>query len=247
MSYLWHHVGSKAGETLFIFDLDSTLFNTKHRTQRIFEELSQEPAFSGKYPLLCAKIQLWKELGEIYDPIEFVSVHTGYKVQSTSVLAMEMRYYWRQRFFHGSYLRYDHPYEGAGAFLNKLYEAGCDISYLTARNRKILLGGTIMSLAQHKFPLPCPDTQPISLRPRVTLTLKPDGEVSDTDYKRLELKVLKGCYKKVVYIENEPSIVAMAQCQFPEIHSYLFHSVHSTELSFDELAPQIKASSFSKW
>lgn len=256
-------------DTRVIFDLDSTIFNTRYRTQKIFEEWCSMDRSQQQYPMLCEKIQAWSQsdpllLKEIYDPIEFVSFHTDQSIASDSYLAKQMRYYWSQRFFHGSYLAWDRPYPAAVSVVVELYKLGCSISYLTARNRYHLLGGTLLSLSQHGLPLPQCGTQkdgadgaksnddtalfwPNMQSAVVSLHLK-DKEMSrDEDYKDEALGQLKIGFDRVIYIENEPAICAMAHRHHHDIHTYLYRSVHSSQMQWSELDPHIQHQSFSSW
>ncbi|MCY4380801.1 MAG: hypothetical protein OXC40_04425 [Proteobacteria bacterium] len=215
-----------------IFDLDSTLFNTCFRTKSIFEEFARDPEFSKKYPLLVTRIHSWQNLHEIYDPIEFVSYHSGIAIDPYSQLAFDLRTYWRIRFFHGAYLSYDQLYSGSFQVMKQLETTGCDITYLTARNRRDLLGGTLLSLIQHDLPVPKVGGLGIKKhdQPNVSLIMKQCSR-SDENYKDHQLAQLKRGYQKIFYIENEPGIVMMARERHPEIATFLFNSVHSGQVS----------------
>ena len=243
---------------LFVFDLDSTLFNTRYRTQKIFEEWSHESSSVKQHPILAEKIQRWVAqsagswVKEIYDPVDFVAYHTREPIISRSPLAVRLRYFWSQRFFHGSYLRWDRPYPGVCSLLAELVRMGCAVSYLTARSRRPLLGGTLLSLSQHQLPLPGVDEVSVvskQSRPQVALILKECDTVDDQTYKDRALEVFKShpWFSRLVFVENEPAIVNMADQNHPSIHTYLYRSVHSATMSWDDLSAKLQSQSFSSW
>ncbi|MCY4443745.1 MAG: HAD family hydrolase [Proteobacteria bacterium] len=204
-----------------IFDLDSTLFNTKHRSTAIFQSFSRNLEHIQRFGNICQSMQQLGDTKEIYDPIEFLNHHIQPKISSPSILEKILRDYWRERFFHSDWLIHDKLYAGAKAFINKIYQQKhVAVVYLTARCEKALSRGTLTSLDHHQLPHPHKHN-------RVRLYLKPTTYTCDITYKGTYLKNIQNNFQKCIYIENEPGIVNMAVKQYPKIDSYLYASVHS--------------------
>ena len=206
--------------SLIIFDIDSTLLDTSFRTRAIFKEFARCEIYKKKYPNLCSQISAWQETVEVYDPIAFVNHHTDSSIVISSQLAAELLKFWKKRFFNEDWLNQDLPYKGASKFVNECTNSDADIAYLTGREEKTLLKGTIRSLATHRFPYD-PTNQ------KTKLVLKSSSVIKDIAYKDEGLESLKVGYDLVFFIENELELVLMALKRHPEIKTYLFDSVHS--------------------
>jgi hypothetical protein len=210
--------GKKA---LLILDIDSTLLDTSYRTGGIFKEFALSAYHNSLYPDLCSAIKNWGNTKEVYDPIEFINTHSkDYIVQPESDLAKTLLSFWKERFFNESWLNHDLPYLGSQAFVHKHLVMGVDIAYLTGREEKTLLNGTIKSLLIHGFPY-----NPGSKHTR--LMLKSSSHIKDLVYKDEGITEFKQGYDKVIFIDNEIELVEMAIIKHPDVSSYVFDSVHS--------------------
>ncbi|MEM1009095.1 MAG: HAD family hydrolase [Myxococcota bacterium] len=152
-------------DSLFVFDLDGTLYNNAPRTLRIIQEYAHQYAFMKP---------------EVLEAVDRISVHqVQYRVADTLHAAgiddptyrKELQDFWFQRFFTNEYLLYDLPTEGAVEFVNAVYEMGAIPAYLTGRDAPNMLVGTIQTLQRDGFPVGTVDARVI---------LKPQFEMGDT-------------------------------------------------------------------
>ena len=132
--------------------------------------------------------------------------------------------FWRKRFFNECWLNQDMPYLGAQDFVHSQLEKGVDIAYLTGREEKTLLQGTIKSLILHGFPYEL-DSK------RTRLMLKQSSAIKDIIYKDEGIAHFKKGYDKVYFIDNEIELVEMALERHPDVKTYVFDSVHSKRSS----------------
>jgi hypothetical protein len=185
------------GQSLAVFDLDSTLFDVSPRTQAILEaflnEISGLSEFQREYEFLKnVKIQTgdWG----LRHPLE----RAGFS--STDEFHKRLRDYWRRYFFSSDFLHFDRPYGGAIEFVIQLKSAGVEIMYLTGRDAKNMRPGTLKSFVQHGLPLVSDEH----------LIMKPvKGSFEDEDFKDIRLRELLSLYPsaKVWFFENEPVIL----------------------------------------
>ena len=242
-------VSSCPSTWMLIFDLDSTIFNTRYRTKEIFTEWASQPEARADHPWLCEQIHAWlsqhqaSPCTEIYDPIAFLSHHIAGPIDPCSAVATTLRRFWTERFFHGAYLQWDQPYPRSCELIAELYARGCAVTYLTARNHQHLLGGTLLSLQQHGLPTPTRAEPPVQLFMK-TAPLMPDGE-----YKIRTLGQLIGAAasSRLMFIDNEPGIVAWTHAQYPSIKTLLYRSVHSGTFPLSKLPAELQDQSFASW
>ena len=223
---------AQKSKSLVIFDIDSTLIDTSHRTAAIFREFAREPTHKESFPELCTEISNWTEWVEVYDPIDFINVHSGVKIRPESPEEKYIMKYWRERFFHEDWLVHDLPYSGGKEFVTECLVRGADVAYLTARTVEKTLTGTKKWLATHHFPL-----KTNSLRTR--LMLKEHYTVSDLNYKSSGLAKLKEGYVTSWFFENEVELLLMALKNQPDITSILFDSVHSGRAQLEDVKPKV--------
>lgn len=243
--FIRQQVRSCPSTWMLIFDLDSTIFNTRYRTKKIFAQWASQPEALAQYPLLCEQIQRWlcqtSPCTEIYDPIAFISHHIAQPIDPASPVATALRNFWTERFFHGHYLQWDQPYPRSCELIAELYTLGCAVTYLTARNQQRLLGGTLLSLQQHGLPIPT--------EPQGGLIMKAQPAMPDGEYKIRALGHLSATAssRRLMFIDNEPGIVAWAHAQFPFIKTHLYRSVHSGTFPVSQLPAELQDQSFARW
>lgn len=206
--------------SLLIFDIDSTLIDTSYRTSAIFKEFAKQASHQDIWPDLCQQIRNWKELVEVYDPIDFLNQHAGMKLERESNTAQYILRFWKERFFDELWLAHDRPYPGGREFVYQCLHEGADIAYLTGREHSSSVEGTKRWLATHRFPLLDHDK-------RTRLMLKSNRRMLDHVYKDEGLRELKRGYDLVWFFENEVELILMAMAHHSEIKSVLFDSVHS--------------------
>ena len=199
---------------LFVFDVDSTLFCMKHRTQAIIKDCLKEPefckAFAQRLDLIKAirvKTQDWS--------VEEIFAREGFSPQNP--LVREVAKLWRKKFFSGDFLHKDLPYRGAARFCRQAARLGAKLCYLTARSRSAMLKGSMQSLKRFGFPYKKPSD----------LIMKTDSAQRDADYKVEELKKLKKTAQVILFFENEPVILNKTASLLPEIQLFWISSAHS--------------------
>ena len=221
---------SKGIRSLAIFDIDSTLIDTSHRTSAIFKEFSRQIAHRKTWPDLCTQIDLWNVVTEVYDPIDFINAHAGHSLDRDSEVGKYILKFWKDRFFDEHWLVHDLPFAGGKEFIHDCLQAGAHIAYLTGREKQTAQHGTQKWLATHHFPL-------LSDRVQTRLLLKDHRHIRDCDYKNQGLSLLKSGYELVWFFENEVELVLMAISQHSEINTILFNSVHSGRAQLGDASP----------
>jgi hypothetical protein len=232
-------VTKKPNENIFVFDLDSTLFDVSYRTQAILKHFIANEEFKNKHPQIGLLNKVVVEPGDW-------GLKTAVQrsiVDLPIALLKDLKDYWQKHFFSNEFLYHDVPYTDAHRFLNHLEKNGHAIHYLTGRDRKNMGPGTIESLKQHNFPLAHPSH----------LIMKAEkGTIEDEDFKVIELKkLLELCKnsidenrqqkmtsqkiiqqnstsaKKIIFFENEPVIIHKVLEQLPEVEIIWLDTTHS--------------------
>lgn len=186
-----------------VLDLDHTLFDNGPRTCEILLEYA---LWHNRQDLGEAVIGLGnlRNLPYLFKDI----VNLAFKVQIPSDLDLdEIGKFWKERFFHDEYLKYDVPIEGAAEFARGIRLEGAHLVYLTGRDRPNMMEGTVRSLGFHGFPVPGDR--------RVTLILKPSFNEPDEDFKRDAVSQIGGMGDVVGFIDNEPAMCQIFRDAFP--------------------------------
>ena len=217
--------------SLVIFDIDSTLIDTSHRTAAICREFAREHSHDTRFKELCREINQWTEWVEVYQPIDFINRHSGVKIRPHSPEESYILKFWKDRFFHEDWLVHDLPYSGGKEFVTECLLRGADIAYLTGRHIDTTLAGTKKWLATHHFPLR-------EENPRTRLMLKDHVSLLDSDYKSSGLALLKVGYDSIWFIENEVELILMALSEHQDVEAILFDSVHSGRAELQEQKPK---------
>lgn len=201
---------------IFVFDIDSTIFNVSPRNQAILEDLlkigSFRPLISKQTFEKAKAINLtWKDWGlePLYNEISQLP-------ENVRIYAKE---FWKKHFFAGHYLPYDEPYAGVLSFMHQLHRLGFKVKYLTGRDDKRMRASTLAQLKYWKLPLESDKD----------LITKPHKGMADGPYKQSELlKIYKEHQQTMIFIDNEPSV--LKHCFFDENKClpYFFVSVHSS-------------------
>jgi len=217
--------------SLVIFDIDSTLIDTSHRTAAICREFARQTSHLAQFRELCQEIHQWTEWVEVYHPIDFINMHSGVKIRPHSEEEAYILKFWKDRFFHEDWLVHDLPYAGGKEFVTECLLRGADVAYLTGRHRDTNLNGTKKWLATHHFPLRQDS-------PRTRLMLKDHVTTSDVHYKSSGLAHLKAGYGSSWFIENEVELILMALKDHQDVGSILFDSVHSGRAELQDKKPR---------
>ena len=200
-------------DVALVFDLDSTLFCMKYRTQAIIKDCIQKDPFISQSPLK-GKIQ---EIQVKERDWSIKEILKRYDLDKNEEILQRIETFWRESFFINHYLHHDQPYKGSLAFVTHLASLGGNIFYLTARNRPHMEEGTLKTLKKYNFPL----------KTKEHLILKPHKEESDAEYKKAELQKLSQKFKTILFFENEPVILNHIYQTLKNIHLFWMDSTHS--------------------
>jgi hypothetical protein len=214
---------------LVIFDLDSTLYNVSHRTQKIIENFSKEPDIASRFPDEVARLT---EIRISHRDWGMKEAFLRASFQAPEAFAKSIRDYWNQHFFSSSLLHEDKPYTGAVEYVNGLHRAGAEVWYLTGRDARNMREGTIRSLAQWNFPVANLDER---------LIMKPfKGSHEDEDFKDIQIRDLKAKAPKVWFFENEPVIIHKVRATSPDVQIVWVDTTHSRKASPPEGLPVVR-------
>jgi len=207
---------AKNERALCVFDLDSTLFDVSPRIEKILLEFAENEANQQRFP---EYIQYFKGI---------TTRRTDWGVKDSLMragldgdhpeLQEAVRQFWIERFFSNEYLQYDVPYEGAVDYVQRLFQIGCDIVYLTGRDVFRMGRGSEEILRKWQFPMEA----------RAHLVLKPHREMEDAPFKtnwfaRPEV----AAYDKVWFFENEPVNINHLRAKNAKVEVVFFDSTHS--------------------
>ena len=207
--------------TLAVFDLDSTLFDVSPRTQKILSEYAD---LTQKSQLHDIRIQP-EDWG-----VKEALFRAGYTLDQHEPLFIEIRDFWRERFFSNEYVHYDTPYEGAIAYLLELAEAGCEIKYLTGRDQVRMGKGSVEVLKKWGFPYQ-----------EGQLILKPERTLDDALFKNdWFVQLDKTPYQKIYFFENEPVNINAVYKSCPEIEIIFLETTHARKEQVTAPIPRIK-------
>lgn len=175
---------------VIIFDLDDTLFDSSSRTKIIFENFLNESPTVDKYPKQSLRLAKIKE-----DQIEYSIVET---LNNAGIYNKDFIYkvktFWSQRFFSNAFVMKDSPIRGAVRYVNKAYERGAKIVYLTGRDHT-MRKGSLKSLKKNGFPI---DGE------KAILITKPNSRIQDIVFKREAFKTIEKMGEVIAHFENEP-------------------------------------------
>lgn len=204
-------VDGKARAPVVVFDLDGTLMDNRPRTAVILRELGE--SWRERHP------EVAKTLAAA-DPEELAYLLTDslarLGVRRTD-LVREAEIFWRERFFTDGYLAHDIEVPGAAAFARACYDAGGILVYFTGRDLPLMGIGSFASLRDLGFPIGLPGTE---------LVLKPDANMPDEAFKRMQGPALARVGRVVAIFDNEPGNCNILGQHFPEAYSVLLDTQH---------------------
>ena len=206
----------KKDQSLFVFDLDSTLFCMKYRTQAIIRSCINNKEFYNEFSKHLETIKKVEVTERDWSVEEIMS---RYGFLPTEPLVIAIQKLWRKSFFKNDYLNLDKPYRGCVSFVQHISKLGSKVFYLTARNRVTMYEGTVKSLKAWNFPL----------ENEKQLIMKEKPETKDAIYKTEHLKKLAKNYETILFFENEPVILNEVSREIPQIHLFWINSTHSRQ------------------
>lgn len=213
----------KSDDRVFVFDIDSTLYDVTPRNQEIVRHFGEtkmlDETLKSTLKNFNSKPDDWGIKAGLLrlnlNPID-------------EKIIKSIKNHWNEYFFSKTFLHLDKEYPGAVSFLKKL-DAISPIYYLTGRDVTSMGEGTYEQLKTSGFPMD---------QKRNKLILKPDKNILDHEYKLKELLELKMNFKEIYFFENEPLILNTVFDHDKDIKLYYVHSVNSGRA---EIYPQIPA------
>ena len=209
-----HIAEQKKEQSLFVFDIDSTLFCMKHRTQAIIRDCLKDSEFCKKFPEYLNTIKR-VEVTETDWSVEDIMLRYGFPPDEPFVSVVKK--IWRKGFFSNDYLHLDKPYKGCVQYLQHIHKLGAKVYYLTARNHATMYEGTIQSLRKWGFPL----------ENEKYLTMKENPEMQDAVYKAGYLKKWTKQFDTILFFENEPVVLNEVYRAVPDVYLFWMNSTHS--------------------
>lgn len=206
-------VQNRTGPLAAVFDLDSTLFCMKYRTEAIIKEFIKKNIHNLPSEII-SKTKSLKVTERDWSVEEILS---RYDIAPEDPVVKAIHKFWRKCFFTNDFLYLDHPYTGSPEYVWHLKNLGACIFYLTGRNQKKMAEGSLVSLKKWGFPL-------ANLS---HLILKKDMDMEDSSYKVKELKQIQNKFKTVLFFENEPVILNTVALKLSQIKLFWIDSTHS--------------------
>ncbi|MDQ7821271.1 MAG: HAD hydrolase-like protein [Candidatus Eremiobacteraeota bacterium] len=206
--------------TLAIFDLDGTLLDNRPRTIFILREISEK--FEERLPQLVEAFDRFYELSAIEYSIE--ETLKKFNIRDENEITF-IKSEWEKRFFTDEYQKFDIPLPGAKSYVNRIYDAGATVIYLTGRDVGRMLVGTTDSLRLFGFPVGVVGTMTI---------VKKEFAEKDEVFKKDVVTYLKRLGKVEAVFENEPVNSNILRREFPEASSFLVLTQHRPD------APQLE-------
>lgn len=205
-------------QPVLLLDLDSTLYRVEPRSQQILQEwLTHSESFEfGEIRERVSKMrpdQVGYSLLDTFGKLGLSALDAGVEDALRSA-----RKFWSERFFTNEYLAYDHAYPGAQLFVQRAYEMGAEIVYLTGRDEPGMGKGTRNRLLGDDFPLDLPRTH---------LLLKKSFELDDLEHKSKAADYVQRLGNLVASFENEPpNLIALSEI-FPAAMHVFVDTVYS--------------------
>lgn len=212
----------KKSDRVFVFDIDSTLYNVTPRNQEIVRHFAQTKPIDENLKSILLNFELNSDDWGIKPGLMRIL-----KESPEEALIKSIKKHWNEYFFSADFLHLDEIYPGALEFVKSL-DLISPVYYLTGRDVKRMGTGTEVQLKNSGFPLS---------QKRNKLILKPDQNILDHQYKLDELLVLKNQFSEIHFFENEPLILNTVFESTPDIHLYYIDSVNSGRA---EINPNIK-------
>ncbi len=201
-----------SSDRVFIFDIDSTLFDVTPRNQEIVRHFAKHSSLDETLKSLLLKFELNSDDWGIKPGLLRLLIEGN-----NEDLVKAIKKHWNTHFFSGDFLHLDEMYPGALIFVKKL-DLISPVYYLTGRDIKRMGVGTYTQLKNTGFPIS---------DHRNKLILKPDQEMLDHKYKLDEILELKNEFSEIHFFENEPVILNTVWDQSPDIKLYYIDSVNS--------------------
>ena len=160
---------NKQERPMVVLDIEGTLLDNRPRIFQIMKDFAADkhyvtPAAAAQLQNLTVPLIKYR----LQDTLASVGVTDPAVVNNAAA-------FWAERFFTDEYLKYDQPVPGAVDYVRTLYSNGARIVYVTGRDQRRQLLGTVKSLRDHGFPIGIQGTE---------LIMKPTVEMQDAIFKQ---------------------------------------------------------------
>lgn len=203
---------------VLLLDLDSTLYEVGSRSFQILKEWVAAPE-SRAFPQVRDRLAEMKVSEMGYSLLDTFSA-MGLSVLDLGVedALKSAKKFWGQRFFTNEYLAFDQTYSGAPEFVQKAYDLGAQIVYLTGRDEPGMGKGTRNRLMKDGFPFE---------KDRTHLLLKKSFELDDLEHKTKASDYVKRTGNLIASFENEPPNVVALSDIFPAAMHVFVDTIYS--------------------
>ncbi len=215
---------AKQISTVAIFDLDGTLFDNRPRTVFIMREIAAN--FEDRLPELSHAMENYKDISLVEYSLDDTLKNIG--VNDPKEITF-IKKEWDKKFFTDDYQRYDIPIAGASSYVQRVYNAGATVIYLTGRDAGRMLVGMTESLRMFGFPVGIVGTMTL---------VKKVVEESDEVFKSEIVSYLKRLGSVEAIFENEPLNSNILHKAFPQARSFLALTQHRSDAP--KLLPNIE-------
>jgi hypothetical protein len=208
---------TSAPDSLFVFDLDSTLLDNRPRQALIMREYGER---HGVAALASAKAEVWKGWSA-----KVAMTNAGLDEAQIAEHFDPFRSYWHDCFFTSEYCKHDWPIVGAPEYVRAALDTGARVAYVTGRHEGMRTG-TVESFHEPAFPVPDGD--------RIQLLMKPNLEESDDVYKDRTYAVLRELGALVAAFDNEPTHINGYKDAFNDatcVHLATDHSLREVKVA----------------
>jgi len=195
-----------------VFDLDSTLFDVSHRTERIIYDFINQNEVLKQFPKECENV---KNFNVQFHDWGLKDTFEKYGENFSKSFIKKANSFWSEHFFKGESFHYDLPYKGAVNFVKKLEKKGSQIFYLTARSEN---SRTHTQKVLKKWDFPS-QSQNLFLRPH-------NFENCDSVYKACVIKSLTKKYEEVWFFDNDPKNLLRIEEEIPQVQIIFLDTVH---------------------
>lgn len=203
---------NKQERPMVVFDLEGTLLDNRSRILQILKEFSLDKQYVT--PAAAAQLQaLTLPMVKYRLPETLAAVGITDPAVINNAAA-----FWAERFFTDEYLKYDTPVPGAVDFVRSLYSSGARIVYVTGRDQRRQLLGTVKSLRDNGFPIGIQSTE---------LIMKPAVEMQDAVFKQNITNYLRHFGTIVASFDSENANANVYRRAFPKATVLLFETVQA--------------------
>ncbi|OVE82683.1 hypothetical protein BVY03_00290 [bacterium K02(2017)] len=185
-----------------VFDLDSTLFDNRPRLVALYNEFGSINNIHKLYKVKAEDFWGWSRISGLKK--------AGLNEQEINTVETSFKVFFKQNFFTSEYVIFDTALPGAAEYVQKLYNLGCTIVYLTGRGEQ-MRSGSIYNLERFNFPIK---------QKKTILLMKPKkfaaNPKTDDKSKEININKVKNLGTVIAVFDNEPSHINKYAENFPQ-------------------------------